>query len=162
MSMSLEQRIRRLEIIEAAKAAMYRYWRCLDYKLFDQLGDCFTETAEADWGDPTWRASGRAGIVTFLTANESRADIRLSHFGHNPEVTPLSDDEAFGYFKLEDWVTMSGATVMKGFGRYDMKFKMGADGTWRIADLKLSYAYREETSRFIDDRRLEMTPGLTR
>ena len=119
-------------------------------------------TISSDFESARRRASGRAGIVTFLTANESRADIRLSHFGHNPEVTPLSDDEAFGYFKLEDWVTMSGATVMKGFGRYDMKFKMGADGTWRIADLKLSYAYREETSRFIDDKRLEMTPGLTR
>lgn len=148
-----------LEAKEAAREAMCRYWRSLDYKQWDELRDCFSEDADADWGG-SWKASGRQGIFDFLHANESRSDLRLSHFGHNPEITVLSEAEATGIFKLEDWVTIGGATVMKGFGQYTMRFVQEADGVWRIKTLRLRYDYREERDYYIDGVRMKLTPAL--
>lgn len=80
-----------------------------------ELEDCFTEDADADWGTAGWNAVGRKNIYAFLHDNESRSDLRLSHFGHNPEVEILSEHEARAIFKLEDWVTIGGMTVMRGY-----------------------------------------------
>lgn len=156
---TLEERLAILEAKEAARDAMYRYWRALDYKQWDELRDVFCEDAKAAWGSD-WKASGRQGIYDFLHANESRSDLRLSHFGHNPEITVVGEAEATGIFKLEDWVTIGGATVMRGFGQYVMRFVREADDVWRIKSLRLSYDYREERSYFIDDARMTLTPAL--
>ena len=45
-----------IEDTEAVKKAMFRYYRCLDFKLFDELGDCFTADVTADYGMPGWGA----------------------------------------------------------------------------------------------------------
>lgn len=156
----LARRVLELETREAAREAMYRYWRALDYKLWDELADCFTEDADADWGTANWRARGREEICRFLHENESRPDMRLAHFGHNPEISVISETEAEGRFKLEDWVTLGGMTIMRGFGQYDMLFRRGHDGTWRISRLRLLHAYREEYRRYIDGQAIELTPAL--
>jgi len=156
---SLEERLTILEAKEGAREAMHRYWRSLDYKEWDELLDVFAEDAEADWGGD-WKASGRKGIHDFLHANESRGDLRLSHFGHNPEITVLGPDEATGIFKLEDWVTIGGVTVMKSFGQYRMRFAREADGAWRIKDLKLAYDYQERHDFYIDGVKMKLTPAL--
>lgn len=156
----LAARVLKLEAREAVREAMYRYWRTLDYKQWDDLRDCFTEDADADWGTAGWNAVGRDNIYAFLHDNESRADLRLSHFGHNPEVEVLSENEARGIFKLEDWVTIGGMTVMRGFGQYRMQFERGSDGTWRIKRLRLLHDFREENRVYIDGRAVELTPAL--
>jgi hypothetical protein len=160
--LSLEERIRILEIKDASMMAMHRYWRCLDYKLFDELPDVFTEDAYGDWGMPTWRKTGRREICEWLEANESLPGVRLSHFGHNPEIFIESDTESRGIFKLEDWVTMNGMTIMTGFGQYNMRFVEGGDGVWRIRILNLVHNYRESVQRFIDGKMIETTPELSR
>jgi hypothetical protein len=105
-----------------------------------------------------WRAQIRA----FLHGNESQDGLRLSHFGHNAEVSVSSADpgSASAIFKLEDWVTLSGVTIMKGFGQYRMQFRRGDDGIWRISRLRLLHDYREEFPRYIDGRRVSTTPAL--
>lgn len=154
---SLEARLRALEETEGVKQAMFRYFRCLDDKLFEELGDCFTEDVSADYGMPGWSAQGRDPLVAFLSANESRGDYRVSHSSHNEEVKLITPDSAKGWFKLHDWVVMGGRTVMRGFGRYSMEFTK-AGGTWRISVLKLHYAYREEHHAYVDN---ALTPPLT-
>ena len=160
--LSLEERIRIIEIKDAASMAMYRYWRCLDYKKFDELPDVFTEDAYGDWGMETWRKSGRKEICEWLHANESQEGLRLCHFGHNPEITVVSDTEARGIFLLEDWVTIHGLTIMRGFGQYNMIFTEGDDGVWRIKNLHLVHAYRESVQRFIEGKMITTTPELSR
>jgi len=156
---TVEERLMILEAKEGARDAMHRYWRSLDYKEWDELRDSFTEDADADWGG-SWKAVGRQGIFDFLHANESRRDLRLSHFGHNAEIAVVSESEATGIFKLEDWVTIGGATVMKGFGQYRMRFVRGADDVWRIQSLRLAYDYREERDYYVDGQRMKLTPAL--
>jgi hypothetical protein len=138
---------------------MFRYYRCLDFKLFEELGDCFTPDVRADYGMPGWGAEGRDALVAFLAANESRDDYKVSHSSHNEEVEIVDDSTARGYFKLHDWVVMGGSTVMRGFGLYDMVFtKDNEDSRWRIKVLRLHYAYREEHHVYIDN---VLTPPLT-
>ena len=146
-----------LEDIEAVKKAMFRYYRSLDFKLYDELSDCFTPDVTADYGMPGWSAEGRDALVGFLWANESRDDYRVSHASHNEEVEIIDATTARGYFKLHDWVVMGGTTMMRGFGLYDMVFAK-TDGTWRIKVLKLHYVYREEHPVYIDN---VLTPPLT-
>lgn len=157
---ALTRRIEALEVKAAATETMHRYWRVLDYKLFDELGDCFTEDADADWGTANWQAIGRQAIVDFLYANESRPDLRLSHFGHNTEIMVRDAREATGIFKLEDWVTIGGLTVMRGFGQYNMAFRRGEDDRFRISRLRLLHDYREENRVFLDGKMPSMTPSL--
>jgi len=154
---TLESRIQVLEDTEAVKKAMFRYYRCLDFKLLDELGDCFTEDVIADYGMPGWSAEGRDSLVDFLWTNESRDDYRVSHSSHNEEIEIIDEHVARGSFKLHDWVIMGGQTVMRGFGRYDMEFAKH-DGTWRIKVLKLHYSYREEHHVYVDN---VQTPPLT-
>jgi hypothetical protein len=161
----LEQLRRRIEVLESreeVREAMCRYWRVLDYKIWEQLEDCFTEDADADWGTGSWRAVGRAQIYAFLHGNEGDSGMRLSHFGHNPEVVMDAADPASAnaIFKLEDWVTLNGVTIMKGFGQYRMQFRRGEDGVWRISRLRLLHDYREEFPRYIDGVRVATTPAL--
>ena len=156
----LETRLLKLEIKDAAREAMYRYWRALDYKQWQTLGDCFTEDADADWGTANWQAVGRENIYRFLHDNESREDLRLSHFGHNAEIEVISARQARGIFKLEDWVTIGGITVMRGFGQYNMVFETGNDDIWRIKRLRLLHDFREEHRQFIDGKMLSLTPSL--
>ncbi len=47
MAKSIEERLRIIEIKDAAAMCMYRYWRCLDYKLFD--GGCRTFQPRTPW-----------------------------------------------------------------------------------------------------------------
>ena len=155
----LEERLTILEAKDGAREAMHRYWRSLDYKQWDELLDVFTEDADADWGGD-WKGQGCKEIFDFLHGNESRSDLRLSHFGHNPEITVISATEATGIFKLEDWVTIGGATVMKSFGQYNMRFVREADGVWRIKQLRLAYDYQERTDFYIDGVRMKLTPAL--
>lgn len=155
-SADLDARIAVIEDTEAVKKAMFRYYRCLDFKLFDELGDCFTADVTADYGMPGWGAEGRDALVQFLVANESRDDYRVSHASHNEEVEILDATTARGYFKLHDWVVMSGVTMMRGFGLYDMVFEKS--DRWRIKTLRLHYVYREEHHGYVDN---APTPSLT-
>ena len=156
----LAKRVGILEAKDAAVHAMHRYWRVLDYKIFDDLKDCFTEEADCDWGTAGWQAIGRQKIYDFLHANESTSEIRLSHFGHNAEIAILDERTVSGIFKLEDWVTIAGRTIMRGFGQYNMIFTIGNDDVYRISRLRLQYDYREEYRVFVDGKMLASTPAL--
>lgn len=156
---ALAARVQAVEDIEAIKQTMYRYWRYLDHKHSDQeLRELFTEDVVADYGMPGWQATGREALLQFLTP-ERRPEQKLSHGGHNAEVALLDATTAHGYFKLHDWVTLEGRTVMRGFGQYDMTFTK-ADGVWRIKRLKLHYLYREEHHLYVDNVNVGFGPGV--
>jgi hypothetical protein len=59
-----------LVALESIRQAKYRYLRCVDLKLWDELADTFTPDATADYGTPALgeplRLSGRDAIVAFM------------------------------------------------------------------------------------------------
>src|SRR5271166_3812414 len=94
----------RLEDLDAITALKYAYFRHLDLKEFDQLGELLTETATAAYEDGTTSLEGRAAIVAFLSGSLSDPGIVSSHHGHHPEITFDDDDRARGTWYLQDRV----------------------------------------------------------
>src|SRR5437867_12900039 len=95
--MDLAARIGRLEDVEAIKRLKYRYWRCLDLKLWDELGGCFTDDATADYGEGRYRFAGAEAILRFLREALGRESGSVTvRPGRDPEVERTSGTTAGG------------------------------------------------------------------
>ncbi len=55
--------------LEEIRQLKYRYLRCVDLKLWDEIGDVFTEDASADYGTPS--AAGRLTSGAGMTSSRS-------------------------------------------------------------------------------------------
>ena len=133
----LEARIKRLEDIEATKGDIeaikrvkYKYFRCLDSKLWDELAECFTEDATTNYRDGKWVCQGVDQIVQFL---KRLRYTRLSvHQGHHPEIEVTSDTSAKGVWSFNDYVIDSQAnTSLRGAGFYYDEY-VKVNGEWKI------------------------------
>jgi SnoaL-like domain len=93
-----------IEAVEAIKALKYAYFRLLDLKRFDELGELLTESATASYEDGRRSLSGRAAIVAFLSDSLSDPGIVSQHHGHHPEITLASGAAAVGVWYLHDRV----------------------------------------------------------
>jgi hypothetical protein len=122
--------------IEAIKQLKARYFRLVDTKLWHELADLFTEDARADFG-PSMQVQGRRAIVEFI--REGLSDATSVHHGHMPEIT-IRNDEADGVWAMQDRIMgrSDGAYSGQGYGYYVERYAKGADGVWRIADLRLN------------------------
>ena len=156
----IERRLRTLEDIEAVRQTKYDYWHGLDLKDWDRVKDAFTEDVKAHYGRPEWSFEGRDALVDWLHANESGEYYSVSHSGHNPQVTLLSETRARGFFKLHDWVRIEPSITLRGWGHYDDEFRKEADGRWRISVLTLDYVYKEELYRYVGNEGPDLTPAM--
>jgi hypothetical protein len=141
-----------LVALESIRQAKYRYLRCVDLKLWDELADTFTPDATADYGTPALgeplRLSGRDAIVAFMRKSLGPGII-TTHFASQPEIT-LHGDTADGTWCFEDTVIATEHHVMiKGAAFYEDRYARGADGTWRIAHTGYTRTY--EVSLSLDD-----------
>ena len=121
--------------IEQIKQLKYRYMRCLDQKLWDEVGGCFTEDVETHYENGHYRYQGIDEVMRFLS--ESLEGLRRGgrwgvHLGHHPEIELLSDSEARGLW------TLHSAGMDRGTGRasrqdsfYEDDYRRTAEG-WRI------------------------------
>ena len=95
-----------LAALEEIRRLKYRYLRCVDLKLWDEMADVFTPDATVDYGtlalgQPV-RLSGREEIVAFLR-DKLGPDIITVHFASQPEID-VDGDEASGTWSFEDTV----------------------------------------------------------
>ncbi len=140
-SPSLEIRIRMLEDIEQIKKLKAKYWRCVDRKLWDELADCFTEDATADYG-PDIKLEGRNAIIQFLKDSLGRQTMITAHGGHNPEIEIMDENTARATWSLNDIVIIQPGTRMEGWGYYeDVYARQG--GRWRKSSTRI-VRYLEE------------------
>ena len=147
----LEARIRQLEKeyrqtrdMEAIKRVKYRYWRCLDKKTLDEIADCFTEDAVADYG-PKIKLQGRKAIVDFL--KDSMPRFVGVHHGHNPEIEVTSGMTAKGIWALYyNIIDVQANTVLRGWGFYEDEYAK-EDGEWKIKSSKLIRTFAESWER---------------
>jgi hypothetical protein len=122
--------------LEEIRQVKYRYLRCVDLKLWDELADTFAEDATADYGTPALgqpiSLAGRDKIVAFLR-EKLGPDIITVHFASQPEIT-VDGDTASGTWFFEDTVIATEHRVMlTGAAFYEDRYVRGADGRWRIA-----------------------------
>jgi hypothetical protein len=119
--------------IEQIKRLKYRYVRCLDLKLWDEMVDCFVPDATASYGDGEYSYEGRDAILGFLRKALGKTTMVTSHKVHQPEIELTGADTATGTWGLEDVVIITDAAItIRGAAFYSDRY-VKVDGAWRIA-----------------------------
>jgi bile-acid 7alpha-dehydratase len=129
--------------IEAIKRLKYRYARCLDQKLWDDLAGCLTEDAVAEYSAGKYRQEGRDAIVTWISEAMGAESFLSSHRMHHPEIDLTGPDTARGTWALEDTVVETGYGItIQGAAFYEDEYRK-VDGEWRIARTGYKRTYEE-------------------
>jgi SnoaL-like domain len=145
-----------LVALEEIRQVKYRYLRCVDLKLWDEMAEVFTPDASADYGTHAVREPlslrGRDEIVTYLRENLGPSIITVHRCGQ-PEIA-VDGDSATGVWSFEDTViAMDFRVLIKGAAFYEDTYRRCEDGKWRIA--RIGYTRIYETMNSLDD-----TPSL--
>lgn len=129
--------------IHAIERLKYRYLRCLDQKLWDDLESCFTVDATASYGGGAYEFDGRDAIMEFLRTSMGSPGMLTSHKCHHPEIDLLGADEATGVWALEDVVVHQdfGLTI-QGAAFYTDRYVKDA-GRWLIGHTGYKRTYEE-------------------
>lgn len=140
--------------LEEIRQTKYRYLRCVDLKLWDDLADTLTEDAVAVYGtrvfgDPL-RLEGRAAIVDYMRANLGPGVI-TTHFAGHPEIEIDGDgDGASGTWCFDDTIIATDFRVLiRGSAFYEDTYRRCADGRWRISGTGYERTYEFTVS--LDD-----------
>lgn len=132
-----------LSDLEEIRRLKYRYLRALDQKLWDELADCLTEDAVAEYSGGRYRHEGRSGIVAWISEAMGSEQFLSSHRCHHPEIDLTGPDTATGVWALEDVVIIAdlGLTI-QGAAFYTDEYRREADG-WRISRTGYKRTYEE-------------------
>ena len=151
-----------LAVLEEIRQLKYRYLRCVDQKLWDELADVFTEDATVDYGTRVYgkplKLAGRDEIIAFFRANLG-PEIITVHAAGQPEIA-VDGDRATGCWRFQDTVIATEhRTVIAGAAYYQDRYERGADGAWRIAHT--GYVRTYEAMLSLDDLpKFRFTAGL--
>lgn len=138
--LTTEERITRLEDIEAIRCLQAKYQRCLDSRDFDGLAECFTEDAVSSYGNDTMSYQGRDAILKFL-AGVMTPDMPSTHLIHGGEIEWESPERATGIWYLEDHLVHRRFLVkLHGAAIYHVEYRK-EDGAWRIAAIGYERCY---------------------
>lgn len=129
--------------IEAIKTLKYRYVRCLDLKLWDEIAHCFVGDATASYGGGAHEFTGRDAIVGFLRDAMGSEGFLSSHRVGQPEIELTGAGEARGRWALDDVVvhTDLGVTI-RGSSFYEDTYVKEA-GEWKIASTGYRRVFEE-------------------
>ncbi len=130
--MTIEQRLARLEAIEAIKQLKARYFHACDTKQPDLVRECFAP-------GPVDLRYGRIGefgereqMVAVFTELACHDHIVEMHHGQNPQIEVLDEDNARATWGLYYYlIDTRQQTVTQLAGFYDDGF-VRIDGQWRI------------------------------
>jgi len=128
--------VEELRALEEIRQVKYCYLRCVDLKLWDEIGEVFTADATVGYGTMVYgkplKLSGRDEIVSFLR-DKLGPDMITVHSAGQPEIS-IDGDTARGTWLFEDTViALKHRIVIKGAAFYQDRYERGGDGRWRIA-----------------------------
>lgn len=135
---TLEQRIARLEAVEAIKALKYRYWRACDGKDPEGFRAAFIATGAAiDFG-PLGAFDDADPIAEIYQAialrkRDGKHLILDMHHGLHPDIQLTSDSTATGAWTLRfRQLNLADNTEKVGSVEYDDQYVI-EDGVWKIS-----------------------------
>lgn len=145
-----------LVALEEIKRVKYRYLRCVDLKLWDEVADTFTPDAVADYGTPSKgdgpKLDSREAIVAFLRQSLDN-DLITTHFAGQPEIE-IDGDTATGVWAFQDKViSVKHGVEIAGAAFYEDRYRRCDDGKWRITRTGYTRTYEYTAS-------LKDTPNL--
>jgi len=129
--------------LEAIRRLKYAYFRTLDLKQFDQLGQLLTPGCTAAYEDGKTQIEGRDAIVAWLTKVLGNPGIVTEHQGHHPEIDLTSAATAVGTWYLQDRVIVAAADIeISGTAFYEDRYAKTDDG-WQIAHTGYQRVFEE-------------------
>lgn len=132
--MTLEERITRLEDIEAIRYLQAKYQRCLDSRDFDGLAECFADDAVSSYGNGKMSYKGKDNILKFLMKAMSLS-MPSAHLIHGGEIDWINSEYAKAKWYLEDFLLHKVFLVkLHGAAVYSCEYKK-IDGNWKIASI---------------------------
>ncbi|MGN0032228.1 MAG: nuclear transport factor 2 family protein [Candidatus Limimorpha sp.] len=141
---TLEERITRLENIEAIRYLQAKYQRCLDTRDFDGLAECFDDEVTSSYGNGDMSYNGKDSVMKFL-CSVMTLDMPSSHLIHGGEIDVIDEKNAVAKWYLEDYL-LHQKYMMKlhGAAIYDVSY-CKKDGVWLIKSIgyKRCYEYFE-------------------
>lgn len=141
---TLEERITRLENIEAIRCLQAKYQRCLDTRDFDGLAECFDDDVTSSYGNGDMSYFGKDSVIQFL-CSVMTLDMPSTHLIHGGEIIVIDDDNATAKWYLEDHL-LHQKYLMKlhGAAIYDVTY-CRKNETWLIKSIgyKRCYEYFE-------------------
>ncbi len=141
-----------LETLEEIRQLKYRYLRCVDEKLWDELADVLTPDATIDYGTRVYGKpltfTGRDDLIAFFRANLGPGIITV-HAAGQPEIT-VDGAAAAGTWRFQDTVIAAEhRVVIVGSAFYQDRYQRCADGQWRISHTGYTRTYEAMMS--LDD-----------
>ena len=129
--------------LEAIKRLKYKYLRCLDQKLWDELAECFVENATSAYGGGKYSYEGRDAILEFLRDAMGADTFHSSHQVHHPGIDFSSETSASGVWALEDVVIDTRFEItIRGAAFYEDEY-VKLDGEWKIRHTGYRRTYEE-------------------
>jgi len=133
--------------IELIKRLKYRYVRCLDQKLWDEMATCFTADATCSYSGGKYAFAGRDAILDFLRKSMGAPSFHSSHRVHHPEIERTSPTTATAIWALEDVVIETRAQItIRGAAFYRDEY-VKQDGAWKIRSTGYQRTFEEMESR---------------
>jgi hypothetical protein len=141
-----------LETLEEIRQLKYRYLRCVDEKLWDELADVLTPDATIDYGTRVYGKpltfAGRDELIAFFRANLGPGIVTV-HAAGQPEIT-VDGAAAAGTWRFQDTVIAAEhRVVIVGSAFYQDRYQRCADGQWRISHTGYTRTYEAMMS--LDD-----------
>lgn len=131
-----------LEEIEAIKRLKYKYLRCVDSKLWDELAECFIPDATTSFSSGEYSYQGVDAIINFLKEGLNPNMLSMHH-GHHPEIELTSDTTATGTWALEDYVIMTDLNMsLHGAAFYHDEY-VKVNGEWKIKSTGYDRVFEE-------------------
>jgi hypothetical protein len=141
-----------LETLEEIRQLKYRYLRCVDEKLWDELADVLTPDATIDYGTRVYGKpltfTGRDDLIAFFRANLGPGIVTV-HAAGQPEII-VDGAAATGTWRFQDTVIAAEhRVVIVGSAFYTDRYERCADGQWRISHTGYTRTYEAMMS--LDD-----------
>lgn len=144
--MTLEQRIQRLEDIEAIRYLQAKYQRCLDTRDFNGIASCFADDVVSGYGNGEMAYNGKDNVLKFLMGSMA-IGMPSAHMIHGGEID-VEGDTASAKWYLQDFLMVKSHNInIEGAAIYENTYAR-IDGEWKIKTIgyKRLYEYMDSVS----------------
>ena len=146
------------ESIEAIKQLKYKYLRCVDCKLWDDLADCFAEDAVTNYAGGQYSFQGRDQIIAFLK-DALKPTLLSMHQCFHPEIEITGETTAKGRWAFQDYlIDLKSNNSLRGYAFYHDEY-ITVDGEWKIKTTGYERVFEEAWNR-TDSPSLKMTENM--
>lgn len=145
--MTLEERIQRLEDIEAIRYLQAKYQRSLDTRDFNSIAECFADDVVSAYGNGDMSFNGKNNVIGFLMKSMA-IGMPSAHMIHGGEIDIIDANTAKGKWYLQDFLIVKDHNInIHGAAIYENTYAK-IDGVWKIKEIgyKRLYEYMDAVS----------------